>query len=426
MGCCCGNENINVNENYRNNNNNSEENSLTENNESNSNNIKINKENKINKKNKFEELSTDNNNLQNNIENNIKLQFISESKINNSNFEYKKKNNTTNNNNENNNDNNSENGYEINDNFKFISLTIKAEYFSKETLLPIWINKGEFAKFLVKGKWRMGPNFPLTDSSGIPTSYSINFNYGSLLGRIGQENCFLIKDGTIQESKNGGQLSLRMNLPKNKTNINPSGSLNIKIFDGIVMNQNEINKKIGWLEMSILSQNKNFNKLEQLIINNLNNLRMNPVLFYEKNIETYKNMILTKEFLLNLKFNDKRRPFKIYERSIKKVKDYFENKFDKKNFIKNINKISVSAALEKIEKKLDFYLEDNLNTSNYILNCKFSKSNDPMEICLFFLFDEEIREYIFHINFLRISLNVINNFFYEDNLIVLVLYKGYN
>jgi len=225
MGCCCGSENINVTENYRNNNNNSEENSLTENNESNSNNIKINKENKINKKNKFEESSTDNNNLQNNIENNIKLQFISESKINNSNFEYKKKNNTTNNNNENDNDNNSENGYEINDNFKFISLTIKAEYFSKETLLPIWIKKGEFAKFLVKGKWRMGPNFPLTDSSGIPTSYSINFNYGSLLGRIGQENCFLIKDGTIQESKNGGQLSLRMNLPKNKTNINPSGSL---------------------------------------------------------------------------------------------------------------------------------------------------------------------------------------------------------
>jgi hypothetical protein len=351
MGCCCGSENINVTENYRNNNNNSEENSLTENNESNSNNIKINKNNKINKKNKFEEISTDNN-LHNNIDNNIKLQFISESKINNSNFEYKKKNNTTNNNKENNNDNNSENGYEINDNFKFISLTIKAEYFSKETLLPIWINKGEFAKFLVKGKWRMGPNFPLTDSSGIPTSYSINFNYGSLLGRIGQENCFLIKDGTIQESKNGGQLSLRMNLPKNKTNINPSGSLNIKIFDGIVMNQNEINKKIGWLEMCILSQNKNFNKLEQLIINNLNNLRMNPVLFYEKNIETYKNMILTKEFLLNLKFNDKRRPFKIYERSIKKVKEYFENKFDKKNFIKNINKISVSAR--KNRKKIRF------------------------------------------------------------------------
>ena len=399
MGCC-GSENININQNNKNNNNNSNEND-----ESTSNNIN---QNKNYKKNLItDELSSEIKAF--NVDNHLNLQFLSIPK--------KKQNNTNN--------NNQENGFEIENNLQFISLTIKAEYFLKETLLPIWINKGEYAKFMVKGKWRMGPNFPLTDSSGIPTSYSINFNYGALLGRIGQENCFLIKDSTIQNTENGGQLSLRMNLPKNKTNIHPSGSLNIKIFDGIVMNQNEINKKIGWLEMSKLSQNKIFNKLEQSIINNLNNLRMNPVLFYEKNVQTYKNMILTKEFLSNLKFNDKRRPFKIFELSIKKIRDYFDNKFDKKNFVKNISKISISAALDKIEKKLDWYLQDNLQTSNFLLNCKFSKSKDPMEICLFFLFDEEIREYIFHINFLRISLNVINNFFYDDNLIVLVLYKGY-
>ena len=399
MGCC-GSENININQNNKNNNNNSNEND-----ESTSNNIN---QNKNYKKNLItDELSSEIKAF--NVDNHLNLQFLSIPK--------KKPNNTNN--------NNQENGFEIENNLQFISLTIKAEYFLKETLLPIWINKGEYAKFMVKGKWRMGPNFPLTDSSGIPTSYSINFNYGALLGRIGQENCFLIKDSTIQNTENGGQLSLRMNLPKNKTNIHPSGSLNIKIFDGIVMNQNEINKKIGWLEMSKLSQNKIFNKLEQSIINNLNNLRMNPVLFYEKNVQTYKNMILTKEFLSNLKFNDKRRPFKIFELSIKKIRDYFDNKFDKKNFVKNISKISISAALDKIEKKLDWYLQDNLQTSNFLLNCKFSKSKDPMEICLFFLFDEEIREYIFHINFLRISLNVINNFFYDDNLIILVLYKGY-
>ena len=399
MGCC-GSENININQDNKNNNNNSNEND-----ESTSNNIN---QNKNYKKNLItDELSSEIKAF--NVDNHLNLQFLSIPK--------KKQNNTNN--------NNQENGFEIENNLQFISLTIKAEYFLKETLLPIWINKGEYAKFMVKGKWRMGPNFPLTDSSGIPTSYSINFNYGALLGRIGQENCFLIKDSTIQNTENGGQLSLRMNLPKNKTNIHPSGSLNIKIFDGIVMNQNEINKKIGWLEMSKLSQNKIFNKLEQSIINNLNNLRMNPVLFYEKNVQTYKNMILTKEFLSNLKFNDKRRPFKIFELSIKKIRDYFDNKFDKKNFVKNISKISISAVLDKIEKKLDWYLQDNLQTSNFLLNCKFSKSKDPMEICLFFLFDEEIREYIFHINFLRISLNVINNFFYDDNLIILVLYKGY-
>ena len=411
MGCC-GSENININENNKNNNNNSES-DLNEDNESTSNNIKLNNNNKNNKNNNLntDEFSSDIKEI--NIDNHLNLQFLSIPK------KEKKQNN-------NNNNNNQENGFEIQNNFQYISLTIKAEYFFKETLLPIWINKGEYAKFLVKGKWRMGPNFPLTDSSGIPTSYSINFNYGALLGRIGQENCFLIKDSTIQNTETGGQLSLRMNLPKNKTNISPSGTLNIKIFDGIVMNQNEINKKIGWLEMSKLSQNKIFSKLEQSIINNLNNLRMNPVLFYEKNVQTYKNMILTKEFLLNLKFNDKRRPFKIFELSIKKIKDYFDNKFDKKNFVKNISKVSISAALDKIEKKLDWYLQDNLKTSNFLLNCKFSKSKDPMEICLFFLFDDEIREYIFHINFLRISLNVINNFFYDDNLIVLVLYKGFN
>jgi hypothetical protein len=420
MGCCCGNNEIKIDENQKNDNNIPIQNILYKKN----NDITIQNDNDDNENENYtnynnneniETLSLNNNEI--NVDNHINLQILSNSRINKSIILNK---------NNNNKKKIEESGFQIESNIKYISLSIKAEYFLKEKILPIWFNKDEYAKFIVKGKWRIGPTYPLTDSKGIPTTYSVNFNYGALLGRIGKENCFLIKDSTAQYTENGGQLTLRMNLPKLNSNIKPSGILYIKIFDGIIMNQTEINKRIGWLEMSKLSENKSFNETEQLVINNLNNLRMNPVLFYEKNIETYKNMVLTKEFLLNLKFNEKRRPFKIFETPIKKIKDYFEYKFDKKSFYKTYSKTYATSGLEKLEYRLDLYLEDVLKTDNYILNCKFTKSKNPMEICLCFLFDEGIRDYIFHINFLRISLIIIKNFCNEDNLIILVLFKGIN
>ena len=111
MGCC-GSENININQNNKNNNNNSNEND-----ESTSNNIN---QNKNYKKNLItDELSSEIKAF--NVDNHLNLQFLSIPK--------KKQNNTNN--------NNQENGFEIKNNLQFISLTIKAEYFLKETLLPI-------------------------------------------------------------------------------------------------------------------------------------------------------------------------------------------------------------------------------------------------------------------------------------------------
>ena len=94
-----------------------------------------------------------------------------------------------------------------------------------------------------------------------------------------------------------------MFLPK-KIKLNPEGTMEIKIFDGNLMSIEEIYEKIGWKEIDLKYNNRKSTEVENDLTINFNNLRMNPILFYEKNIKNSQNKIWTEEFLKQMKNNN--------------------------------------------------------------------------------------------------------------------------
>ena len=88
-------------------------------------------------------------------------------------------------------------------------------------------------------------------------------------------------------------------LPKNMK-VEPEGNLEVFVYDGEFMDINEINEKIGWIENNDENEDENNQNdifddnsirmkkddnikkdFENKIRNEMNNLRMNSMLFYE-------------------------------------------------------------------------------------------------------------------------------------------------
>ena len=154
--------------------------------------------------------------------------------------------------------------------------------FLTEYLIPIWFEKNTFIKFITTGKWRIDKSYEYTDSAGMPSSHSMNFNYGAAVARVGSGPSFLLSPNEFTYYTNfEGPLYLKMNLPK-KIKVSPEGTIEVKVFDGTLMSIEEINEKIGWKEKDMNYENKNSTEIENELTVNLNNLRMNPILFYEK------------------------------------------------------------------------------------------------------------------------------------------------
>ena len=309
--------------------------------------------------------------------------------------------------------------YLIKNKGNYIELIIFGDSFDKENTLPIYVKKGNYIKFKVNGKWRIDSKYEYTTSIGIPSSNSLNFNYGALVGRIGSCEPFLIKDDLIKKAENNGTLYLRMNLPKN-VKVEPEGQLNLRIFDAEFLSVEEINKKIGWNDSSDLIMKKvEQSEIEFGFFKQLNNLRLNPVLFYEKNIEDYKNMINTKEYLYKFK-NESFKIFSIHQFATKKINFYFEQFINDKN----IPKQNVFSEVEKIEKNIDYYIGNIVGDTKYIVHAKIGKKFDSLEMCLLFLFDEDFREFIFNKEYTRVAIKIKKNFFNENHLILVCLFQG--
>lgn len=309
--------------------------------------------------------------------------------------------------------------YLIKNKGEYIELIIFADSFGKENTLPIYVKKGKYIKFKVNGKWRIDSKYEYTTSIGIPSSNSLNFNYGALVGRIGSCEPFLVKDDLVQKAENNGTLYLRMNLPKN-IKVEPEGQLILRIFDAEFLSVEEINKKIGWNDSSGLIEKKiEQSDIEFKFFKQLNDLRLNPVLFYEKNIEDYKNMINTKEYLYkfkNVSFN----VFSIHQYATKKINFYFETFINDKN----IPKQNFFSEVEKIEKNIDYYIGNIVGDTKYIVHAKIGKKFDSLEMCLLFLFDEDFREFIFNKEYSKIAIKIKKNFFNENHLILVCLFQG--
>ena len=306
---------------------------------------------------------------------------------------------------------------------KIINIKIDSSYFLKEYLMPLWVNKETTLKFRTQGKWRIDKIHDYTNSSGIPSTHCFGFNYMSLIGRVGNGPPFLIKEESSFTTDREGPLYLKINFPK-KLKVDPDGIMMVSILDAEYMPIEEINKKIGWVEN--IKNKKNIKqigitKLENDLINNLNNLRMNPILFYEKYIKDKHDIIWTKNFLEKKDLNEKLKPFLInnnYNNLIQKTLDYFGIN----NIKKQISELKTSIFIENMERELKITLIEEIG-KECVTCCKVTKKENTIDICVQFLLDQKLREYLFKKEYNSLSLKILSNFYNDNHLVIMIILK---
>jgi hypothetical protein len=313
----------------------------------------------------------------------------------------------------------------VKNNYGFVnSIKINAPYFLSEYLIPIWFEKEVCIKFNSTGKWRIDKNYEYTDSGGMPTSNTIDFNYGALVGRIGLGSPFLIpaKD-SVYITKNEGPLYLKMNLPK-KLDVSPEGTIEVLVYDGVAMPIEDIYKKIGWKQDNMKYAIKEPSELENNLINTFNNLRMNPVLFYEQNIRDNQNVIWTEDYLKqkynvnnNSSNNSGLEPFRPNDDCFVILNSLYSNNIDKK-----IAKLKVNLILEEMQEYYYNNIKENLKCDN-VVNCKLMKKKKPIDVCIQYLLDNKFRNYIFNNKFTSISVKFVENFYEESHLVIVAILK---
>ena len=345
------------------------------------------------------------------------------------------------------------------DPYKKIKITINASSFLDEYMMPIWCPKNVYIKFRVEGKWRIDKQYDYTDSKGLKSNHSKNFNYGALIGRIGKKNNdelsekekekktranslynqdnFLVANEAAFFVKEEGPLFLRPNLPKNMK-IKPEGKLEVFVYDGDYMSIPDINEKIGWLENATIvgekserSKTKSPNKnkaniielnekeIENALIKNINNLRMNPSMYYEKYISFNTNYLWTKEYLYNIKIPPKM-PLKEDEEIYNFLTNYAKSFIPE--YIKKINKINLKENLTKMNESLSNYIADNVPLSNIVrVKCKLTQKENPIDIIVQYLLDKQYRKNIFTQYSKRITVKITKNFFNDFSLVIMTI-----
>ena len=159
------------------------------------------------------------------------------------------------------------------------------------------VQKKDFIKFRTLGNWRIDKAYDFTNTKGMPTPRTIDFNYGACIARIGSGEPFVILPRSFTYiTKHEGPLYLKMNLPK-KLKMHPEGVIEMLIYDGEVLPLEEIYERIWWIENNIKYGNNKGSEMENNLIKSINNLRMNPILFYEKNFREFKNICWIKKYL---------------------------------------------------------------------------------------------------------------------------------
>ena len=346
--------------------------------------------------------------------------------------------------------------------YKKIKITINACSFLDEYLMPIWCPKNVYIKFRVEGKWRIDKKYEFTDSRGLRSNNSKGYNYGALIGRIGKkndnfdekekeknkkkavssllkENNFLVANEVTFLVKEEGPLFLRANLPK-KLKIEPEGKLEVSIYDVDYMDISEINEKIGWIENGTIivgnndkkkseqSPNKikgnkkelNEKEIEKSLRKNINNLRMNPNMYYEKYISFNANYLWTKEYLEKIE-NEPRDPLEEDLKSYRFLVDYTKSS-TQQQLKKKLNKNNISQYLEKINEDLSYYIKDLVGLSKIIkVRCKITKKDNPIDIIVQYLLDKQYRRHIFNQYSKGLTIKIVKNFFNDSTLVIMVI-----
>ena len=313
--------------------------------------------------------------------------------------------------------------------YKKIKIVFYASTFIDESIMPIWCPKDSFIKFKVKGKWRIDKLYPYTDSKGLPSNNKGGFGYGALIGRIGKGEKFVVSDDKAVIVKEEGPLFMKQLLPKNMK-IEPEGSIEVSVYDGEYMNIDEINEKIGWIENNDTNNkneifdgdtsNKkedNMNKeFEDKIRNEMNNLRMNPLIFYDQFISKTKNLTQTRKYLEKFKVE--------YFGVLNLNNDYYDaissffELFEQNKNKNNINKNNITDYLLELEKEVEFFLIDKFEMKTKV-KCRLTQKTNAKDIIIQCFYDKKYRFYIFNKKSRDLTVNVINNFYKDFSLIIM-------
>ena len=300
---------------------------------------------------------------------------------------------------------------------------VNASVFLKEELIPIWFDKDTYVKFITKANWRIDRKYNFTDSRGMPSNNAMEFNYGAAIARIGSGSKFLlIPNDLTYYNKFEGPLYLRMNLPKNM-DVYPEGTMEIKIFDGILMTIEEINSKIGWKEKDMSYASKKSTDLENKLTKDINSLRMNPILFYETYQKSLSSNIWTEDFLKNIKnINDNNQisSFASNNDLYIYLKEFTRSNYDAiKN---NLNKRGIDKYMEKLKNLISISIKEKFGCEN-LVDCRKTKKIKSEEICMLYILDTEFRQNIFYSEYYSIAINILDDIIPGDIFIILVLMK---
>ena len=309
--------------------------------------------------------------------------------------------------------------------YSLTTIKINATYFLKEYLIPIWFEKDSFIKFSTSGKWRIDKKYDFTDTKGMPTSNTLDFNYGACIARVGTGAPFIILPGDFTYiTKTEGPLYLRMNLPR-RLKMNPEGKIEIKIYDGEALPIEQIYEKIGWKENNTRYGDNKGSDLENSLMSAINNLRMNPVLFYQKYLRDVQNILWIEKYIEEKEIHSEnngnvyRKPFKANDKCYKLLDNYVNDNYVNK---KNINRQKVSLYLNEMKDNLELYINMEFKHFN-LVNCKLTQKYKVYEICLQYLLDKKFRNYIFNNAYNYITVKIVENYIDESNLLILCLSK---
>ena len=321
-----------------------------------------------------------------------------------------------------------------------VKITINACSFCDEYMMPIWCPKNVYIKFAVEGKWRIDKKYDYTNSRGLPSNNCKGFNYGALIGRIGKGENFLIVDKSTILVKKEGPLFLRQNLPK-RVKLEPEGKLIVTVYDGQYMEIQDINEKIGWIEngninvnqseknnsnnnINIISTNKNNEinekELEKGLISNINNLRMNPTMYYEKYISFNSKYIWTKEYLEKIK-DEIRDPLG----EDKKANDYIIEYFNISKIqmlTKKLHKNKITETLSEMDETLRYLINEEVGSTKIVkVKSIITQKENPIDIIVQYLLDKKYRSNIFDPYSKALTIKIIKNFYNNSALVVIVI-----
>jgi len=312
----------------------------------------------------------------------------------------------------------------IEDDFHNIKvININVPKFLGEYLIPIWFEKGENVKFNTEGNYRINNNSQYHNSVGIKSS--MKFNYGALVARIGSGESFILPPNKhIYHTDIEGPLYLKINYPKN-IEIKPEGKLKIKIYDGELMSRKEIYEKIGWKEKNLKYANKQSTLVENDLTVFLNNLRMNPILFYDSYVKDENiNKTWTAKFLEDMgKNNDAygMKDFSVNNEIYEFICNYIE--LNEENIKKTLTKKNSIEKLKELQDSLQIDLRGKMDNQDIIVNFKIIKKSEMKHICMQYLYDKTFIPHIFDKEYNSIAIKINREIFEDSYLIILAIAK---